>query len=136
MQPEAKFKKHLKERFEEVFASNQYFWLPIIAGAFQKAGVPDIFASVYCIGHRSAWIEAKRDDEPLRKSQQLTIPEMARAGSRVVVAHTHMKVSEDSRQVDLTHVNLEGRFIVSKTTYRWHDLGLRFWADVLGIEYA
>ncbi len=136
MQPEAKFKQKLKESFEEVFAGNDHFWLPIIAGAFQKAGVPDIFASVRCNGTRSAWIEAKRDGNGLGPSQQLTIPEMARSGLRMIVAHTHMKVAEDVREVDLTYVNLEGRFISWPKRYRWRDLGLHFWADVLGLEHV
>jgi hypothetical protein len=135
-QPEAKFKTHLRDSFAEVFASNDHFWLPIVAGSLQKPGVPDLFASVRHLSNHNAWIEAKRDGEGLRPSQQLRIPEMAKTGLRVIIAHTHMKMAEKDRRIDLTYVNIEGRFSKGTTTYPWNGLGLSFWADVLGIPHV
>lgn len=100
-QPEAKLKKALKEGFEAVFGKYgpDSFW-SYVKGT--KWGLPDQFFAAL---DRSAWIESKIDPNGLEKSQELTVPRMARGGAIVwlLQGDTH-KGDRKGRVVRLTRI--------------------------------
>lgn len=131
MQPEAKFKKKLKESFEEVFSDCPHFWFPLVASALQMAGVPDLFAAVY---GRTVWIEAKVNTGKLRPTQQVVLPRMARAGARVIVAYADMDVEKEKRHIDLTFVDADGHMVECLMVRKWNALNsIEFWDTVMGM---
>ncbi len=133
MQPEAKLKAKLKDGFEAAFADRPNFWFPIVANLFQKAGVPDLFAQV---ADRSVWIETKANGGELSKSQRIVIPQMVRAGARVVVAYADLRISKEQRLVYVTLASSDGRCAIPVVTTPWQALDVReFWNPVLGTPH-
>jgi len=119
-QPEARFKKHLKEAFSELFPGEDSFNATFVATMLQTSGIPDLFFA--CKG-RNVWVEAKVDGNTLEKSQKVTIPAMRQAGCVVYIAHANMKEPIPSRRVVYIE-NGEGQ----RTYHKWPDINtLDFW---------
>lgn len=90
-QPEAKFKRKLREGFEAVTGGPKApdaICAPLVASLGQKAGLPDQFFAAW---GRSVWIESKVDPNDLSNIQRITIGRMVRGGARVVVLTAFVK---------------------------------------------
>jgi hypothetical protein len=134
-QPEAKFKAKMKEGFEKLYEFQPHFYFPLVASMMQLAGVPDVFVAAE---QKCAWIEAKVNDGKLRTSQQLVLPKMAAAGTRVVVVDCDMNTEERRRPITIRQVSRLGSLeLVEVHTHLWQALDKPyFWHAILGIPHA
>lgn len=98
-QPEAKFKKHLKDGFDLCHSMKSAFWVAIVASMMQQSGLPDLFVAAE---GRCVWIEAKVDDNWLRKGQALTFPQMSAAGARVIILSANMIPNKADRIISMS----------------------------------
>lgn len=129
-QPEAKFKAHLKEGFEEFYKDHPSFYLPIVASMMQMSGVPDIMLAAE---NKSAWVEAKANGGWLRPTQQVVIPRMVAAGLRVVIVSADMEQDKKDRTISFS--DFSGTTLRrDRMFFRWDALNQHlFWRTVLGI---
>lgn len=129
MQSEAKFKQHLRDGFEACFRPRPCFWLALVASVMQMPGIPDLFIAAE---QRTAWIEAKVDDNWLSKTQAIVLPTMAQSGARVTVLATDMRMKQDQRRMLLSVY--DGPVIKRDThVFSWSDhKSPMFWGAVMG----
>lgn len=134
-QPEAKFKAKMKEGFEKLYQFQPHFYFPLVASMMQMPGVPDVFVAAE---QKCAWVEAKANDGKLRTSQQIVLPKMAAAGTRVVVVDCNMEESEPHRKIVIQQVTRLGSLeLVNVHTHSWSSLDRPwFWHAILGIPHA
>ena len=129
MQPEARFKKHLRESFETVMASAPYYWLPLVASMMQKAGIPDLWVADGKIG---AWIETKVNGNGLSAIQALEQRKMAMAGATVIVLHTHLGEPEETRRIDWSRFRRDGLGFDKSSHLYWQQATTpQFWSFVI-----
>lgn len=86
MQPESIFKRKVDAAFERLFPRGERYSTPIEGALGQKKGLPDRFYSARG-GH--AWVESKVHPYSLSPLQEMVLPRLARAGSRVIVLTLH-----------------------------------------------
>jgi hypothetical protein len=132
-QPEAKFKAHLKKGFEEFYKDHPSFHFAIVASLMQMAGVPDVYVAAK--GQGTVWIEAKANGEKLRKTQQVVIPRMLRAGCRVVLLDAAMAEDKaiclyefNDSQIPVKHIHFEWECVNNEVF--WHAIFTRFFTHV------
>lgn len=129
MQPEAKFKKHLREGFEALHAMTPHYWFPIVASMMQKSGIPDLFVADGKIG---AWIEAKVNGNELSSLQVLECRKLAMAGQIVVVVHCNLDPLPAQRVVDWSRFTRDGMIEHIPAIARWTEHKTAdFWRKVI-----
>lgn len=129
MQPEARFKKHLREGFEALHAMTPHYWFPIVASMMQKSGIPDLFVADGKIG---AWIEAKVNGNGLSALQSLECRKLAMAGQIVIVLHCNLDAVVPQRFVDWSRFTREGMIEHVPHAMRWAEHKTAdFWRKVI-----
>ncbi len=129
MQPEAKFKKHLREGFEAACGLAPHYWFPLVASMMQKAGVPDLYVADGKIG---AWIEAKVNGNGLSAIQTLEQRKMAMAGSIVIVLHCDLSAPKEVRMIDRGQFTKDGMYLFQPTFLSWsNNKTPEFWCRVI-----
>jgi len=138
MQPEAKFKKAIREGFEHVMGgahAEDSYLAHIVAGPRQKRGLPDLFASAW---GSSSWIEAKIVPNGLSAIQEHVQGRMARAGTRIWKVSGEDTGPRAKRRVFLwllvPRISGEGAELVPNATeFLWSDLkAAPFWHTIIG----
>lgn len=129
MQPEASFKKHLREGFEALFTIAPHYWLPLVASMMQKAGIPDLYVADGKIG---AWIEAKVNGNGLSEVQTYEQRKMAMAGSINIVLHCDLSKPKECRSIDRGQFTKDGMYIWQPNFLFWNDhKTIDFWRKVI-----
>lgn len=129
MQPEATFKKHLKEGFEAACGVAPHYWFPLVASMMQKAGVPDLFIADGKIG---AWVEVKVNGNGLSAIQTFEQRKIAMAGSIVVVLHCDLSKPKESRGIDRGLFTKDGLYSYRSNFLRWEEhKNPSFWSKVI-----
>jgi hypothetical protein len=129
MQPEARFKKHLRTGFSAVMQHMPHYWLPLVASLMQKSGIPDLYVADGKIG---AWIEAKVNGNGLSPLQALEQRKMAMAGSICIVVHTDLSHPEPIRGIDWSRFKSNGDMEHIPSFVRWIDNETpEFWKAII-----
>lgn len=118
MQPEACFKKHLREGFTAACGTTPQYWFPIVASMMQKAGVPDLFIADGKIG---CWVEAKVNGNGLSPIQALEQRKMAMAGAIVIVLHCDLAPKKEFRVIDRGAFLRSGEYVWTPRYASWGD---------------
>jgi hypothetical protein len=129
MQPEATFKKRLKDGFAAACGLAPHYWFPLVASMMQKAGVPDLFIADGKIG---CWIEAKVNGNGLSPIQVLEQRKMAMAGAIVVVLHCNLDKPEGLRGIDRGVFTKAGDYLYLPDFESWgNTTSPLFWQKII-----
>lgn len=130
-QPEAKFKRALREGFEGAYGAVCSFNTFLVASLLQKAGLPDQYFAVH---GKTAWIEAKCNGNGLNKAQAVVLPKMIRAGARVAVVHTAWNLPPKDRIVSVAWADPATWEFPATFYFEFNTIKTPiFWSHVLGI---
>ncbi len=128
-QPEAGFKKRLRDGFKTVHADHPHYWLPLVASMMQKSGIPDLFVADGKIG---CWIEAKVNGNGLSNLQNIECRKLAMAGQIVVVLHCDLDKVVAERRIDRSQFTKDGMVQYQPNLLAWADTAtVDFWRGVI-----